>query len=217
MYATNACASSAAYEFTKDFDDIARPGLVRFLKHFGLAVEPEEDEDPADFDLMDSCDEAREYLRQLRGGLKDAQENLVEFDTPLACYPEIATWSRASAVALANARLDDMLSATADDPVDLDRAVRLGAELARRPRDGKQGIEVGPEATAYAADRLASKIERGGVYNPVAEAHAGILAYHALKERRGGRKVAYFDVYKLRRERLEAESKQEKPKQDGPK
>jgi hypothetical protein len=70
MYATNACASSAAYEFTKDFDDIARPGLVRFLKHFGLAVEPEEDEDPADFDLTDSGDEAREYLRQLRGGLK---------------------------------------------------------------------------------------------------------------------------------------------------
>jgi hypothetical protein len=93
----------------------------------------------------------------------------------------------------------------------------LAQKLARRPRDGKQGIEVGPEATAYAADRLASKIERGGVYNPVAEAHAGILAYHALKERRGGRKVAYFDVYKLRRERLEAESKQEKPKQDGPK
>ena len=122
----------------------------------------------------------------------------VEFDTPPACYPDITSWSRESAVALTEARLDDMLGATADGPVDLYRAVHLGAEMAR-----KQGLDVEPEACAYAADRLQSKIDRDAVYNPVTEAHAAILAYRFLKKQRAGGEVVYLDVYKLRRERAE--------------
>ena len=206
---------ASPYNFTKDFDGIARPGLVRYLEHFGCAVEPEEGEDPADFDLMDSSDEAREYLGGLRQALKDPQENLVEFDMPPTCYPGITTWSREGAVAFTESRLDDMLGATADGPVDIYRAVHLGSEMAR-----KQGLDVGPEASAYAADRLKSKIERDAVCNPVTEVHAGILAHRFLKEWQGG-KVVYLDPHKRRRERAERaqheQPKQERPKQDEPK
>jgi hypothetical protein len=206
MYSISNGAATPLYNFRKDFDSIARPGLVRYLEHFGLAVGPEEGEDPADFDLMDSGDEAREYLRQLRGGLEEAQESL-EDSVPLVLYPDIVTWSRESAIALTNRRLDDMLGATDTGPVDLFRAVRLGSEMAR-----KLGLDVGPEAVAYAADRLKSNIERDAVYNPVTEVHAGILAHRFLKEQRGG-EVVYIDEYRLRRERAEVES-QEQPKQE---
>ena len=65
---------ASPYNFTKDFDGIARPGLVRYLEHFGCAIEPEEGEDPADFDLMDSSDEAREYLGLTTGAQRRAGE-----------------------------------------------------------------------------------------------------------------------------------------------
>ena len=104
-----------------------------------------------------------------------------------------------------------MLSATADGPVDIYRAVHLGSEMAR-----ERGLDVGPEAVTYAADRLKSKIERDAVYNPVTEVHAGILAHRFLREWHGG-EVVYLDVYKLRRERLEAESRREQAKRERPK
>ena len=136
MYATNARASSAAYEFTKDFDDIARPGLVRYLEHIGIA--PEDGEDPNDLTV---CPEAVQYLDRLRAALAEAQWFFKE-DVP---HPEITTWSRESAIALIEARLDDMLSATADEPVDIDRVVRLGEELARKPRDESRASTSGPK------------------------------------------------------------------------
>jgi hypothetical protein len=188
------------YDFQKDFGEISRRGMFRYLEHIGIA--PEDGEDPNDLTL---CPGAEQYLDRLRAALAEAQW-FFEEDVP---HPEIATWSRESAIALTEARLDDMLSATADEPVDIDRAVRLGAELARKPRDGKQGLDVGPEAAAYAADRLRSKIERDAVSNPVAEAHAGILDYH----RRGGGKVVYLDMYKLWHERAE-QAKQDARRQE---
>jgi hypothetical protein len=59
-------------------------------------------------------------------------------------------------------------------------------------------IETGPEAVAYAADRLKSKIERNAVYNPITEVHAALLSYRFLKEQNGGGKVVYIDHYKQR-------------------
>src|ERR1700734_3603695 len=49
-------------------------------------------------------------------------------------------------------------------PVDIDRAVCLGIEMAR-----KQGLETTPEAVAYATERLKSKIWRDAVHNPIKE------------------------------------------------
>jgi hypothetical protein len=79
-------------------------------------------------------------------------------------------------------------------PVDVDRAVRLGTEMAR-----KQNLETGPEAVAYATDRLKAKLERDAVYNPISEVHAGFLSYRFLKGMPGGEKVVYMDRYKGRK------------------
>src|ERR1700733_15264691 len=78
-------------------------------------------------------------------------------------------------------------------PVDLDRAVCPGTEMAR-----KQGLEPGPEAVAYATDRLKSKIERDAVYNPIGEVYSVFLSYRFLKEEGSGGKVGYIDHYKRR-------------------
>jgi AAA domain len=89
-----------------------------------------------------------------------------------------------------------MISYEADTkPIDIYRTVYLGTEMAR-----KQGLETGPEAVAYAADRLKSKIERDAVYNPITEVHSGFLSYHFLKGMRDGGKVVYTDHYKRRQE-----------------
>jgi hypothetical protein len=49
----------------------------------------------------------------------------------------------------------------------------------------------------------------------VTEVHAGILAYRFLKEQRGGGKVVYLDVYKLRRERLEQAGQEQQERAEG--
>jgi hypothetical protein len=76
-------------------------------------------------------------------------------------------------------------------PVDIDRALCLGTELA-------QGLETGPEAVAYATDRLKSKIERNAVYNPITEVHSALMTHHFLKEQHGGgeKKILYLDLYR---------------------
>ena len=76
-------------------------------------------------------------------------------------------------------------------PVDVYRAVYLGTEMAR-----KEGLEVGPEAVAYAADRLKSKLERDCVYNPITTVYDAFLSYRFLKERKGGGNVIYLDRHK---------------------
>jgi hypothetical protein len=185
-------ASSANYKFPKDFDGIARPGLIRYLKNLGFGVDLDEGDDPNDFDLEYYTD-AKQYLRRLWKALEETQE-FCEPGLAAPCCPEITTWSLESAVELANTRLEDMLGATEDGPpVDIDRAVRLGTEMAR-----KQGLDVGPEAVAYATDRLKSKIERDAVYNPASAMHNGFLSYRFLKTMPGGEKVVYIDHYKRR-------------------
>ena len=59
-------------------------------------------------------------------------------------------------------------------------------------------VDLGPEAIAYATDRLRSKIERDCVYSPVSVVHSGLLSYRFLKGMRGGEKVVYVDHYKRR-------------------
>jgi archaellum biogenesis ATPase FlaH len=84
-------------------------------------------------------------------------------------------------------------------PVDIDRAVCLGIEMAR-----KQGLETTPEAVAYATERLKSKIWRDAVHNPIKEVHDGFLSYRFLKGMPGGENVVYVDRYKRGWERAAA-------------
>ena len=184
-----ATVSSYGYDFRRDFDSIARPGLIRYLKHLGFGVDLEEGDDPNDFDLT-YYTEAKRYSRRLWRALDEAQE----------FSPE--AWSLDSAIALANTRLGDMLGATEDQaPVDIDRAVRLGTEMVRKQNASGNlpfVIETGSEAVVYATDRLKSKIERNACGNPISEVHAGFLSYRFLKEMRAGEKVLYIDHYKRR-------------------
>jgi archaellum biogenesis ATPase FlaH len=84
-------------------------------------------------------------------------------------------------------------------PVDIDRAVCLGIEMAR-----KQGLETTPEAVAYATERLKSKIWRDAVHNPIKEVHDGFLSYRFLKGMPSGENVVYVDRYKRGWERAAA-------------
>ena len=59
-----ATVSSYGYDFRRDFDSIARPGLIRYLKHLGFGVDLEEGDDPNDFDLT-YYTEAKRYSRRL--------------------------------------------------------------------------------------------------------------------------------------------------------
>ena len=76
-------------------------------------------------------------------------------------------------------------------PVDLERAIRLGIEMAR-----KDGLDVGPEDIAYATERLKYKLERDLVCDPVAVFHSGLQSYRFLKEMNDGRNVVYLDRYR---------------------
>lgn len=102
------------------------------------------------------------------------------------------------------------------EPVDIDRAVRLGTEMAREQNAGGNlpfMIDVGPEAVAYATDRLKSKIERNAVGNPVTTVHSGLLSYRFLKEMNGGGNVVYLDCYKRRQAKSpEADRRGEEPR-----
>jgi archaellum biogenesis ATPase FlaH len=200
MYNELSLASSPSYDFRRDFDAITRPGLVRYLKHLGYDIDEGEDVGQDGLDLT-YYNDAKEYARRLFKALQEAQE-FCELGLPAPCNPEVTTWTRESAVALTNERLEDMIGYEADTkPVDIDRAVRLGTEMARKQNaDGNLpfNIDTGPEAVAYATDRLKSKIWRNAVYNPVTAIHDGLLNYLYLKTMPGGEKVVYIDRYKRR-------------------
>ena len=197
-----------AYDFRKDFSTIAKPGLHRYLDAIGA---PPDNGDWVNLRWYP----ARQYVRHLWNGLNHIQRNYHEFGR--SCDTEIYDikhWTRESVTAYVEARLEDILtSIEPEEPIDVYRAVHLGTEMAR-----EQGYACEPEAIAYTADRLKSKIERDAVYNPVTTAHDGILTYYqwvkpqAERRRAQGRgdgKVVYIDRYKQRREAREAKQKQE--------
>ena len=103
-------------------------------------------------------------------------------------------------------------------PVDFYRAVHLGTELAR-----ERGLDVGPEAVAYAADRLKSKIERDVACEGSTEVLDGFLSYAFQKKMQprrleraeragkatGDTKIVYLDFYKRQRERAAEEAERQ--------
>jgi hypothetical protein len=193
--------SSASYDFRKDFDGIARPGLHRFLDISADLLGNE-------FDAERRAGYAKSYVRDLRRTLKSEQQEAelregIDPSPPMGSPPGTPAyipppWDAERAALLAAEFEADVIhgekrGAAETKPVDINRAVRLGTEMAR-----KQGLETGPEAVAYATERLKSKIERGAVYNPIEEMYSGFLSYRFLKEMRGGGKVVYIDHYKRR-------------------
>jgi hypothetical protein len=186
-----AIKSSHSYEFRQDFSAIAQPGVHRYLKECGF--DPDEPRDG-----LDDCWEAgNDYVKKLWRHLKSVQRDYRDRGSSddLELYG-VEGWTRESVEAYVEQRLADILADMAPtSPIDLYRAVHLGTEMAR-----KEGLDVGPEAVAYAADRLKSKIERDAVYNPITEVHSGFLSYHFLKGMRDGGKVVYTDHYKRRQE-----------------
>jgi hypothetical protein len=191
------------YDFRKDFDDIARPAMIRYLKHLGY--DPDEPSDGFD----DCGDAASKYANTLWKSLRWAQECLHEGRSP-SLHPGITTWSRERAVEFTNTRLEWILAPAVEEPeepIDGYEAVYLGTQVAR-----EQGYACEPEAIAYAADRLKSKIDRDAVENAEVCVHDGILTYYQWlkpkQERLGGGKVVYIDRHKQRREAREAERKQ---------
>ena len=218
MYTAQACASSAvSYDFQRDFSGIARPGMNRYLRRLGY--------DPdAPADGLDDCWRAGlDYLRELRRVLDSNQRQYYDYGHAwdLEIYG-FADWTRESVAAYVEARLSDQLDTDEAPPVDLYKAVYLGTELAR-----ERGLDVGPEAIAYAADRLKSKIERDVVCDGETEVLDGFQSYAFLKETRrrrleltghapGGAEIVYLDVYKRQRERAaeERQAKQEQPRQE---
>jgi AAA domain len=196
----------APYDFRKDFDSIARPAMIRYLKHLGY--DPDEPSDGFD----DCGDAASKYANTLWKLLRWAQK-----------FPGLShgiAASRQSAVEFTNTRLDWMIeSDVPDEPVDIYRAVHLGTEMAR-----EQGYACEPEAIAYAADRLKSKIERDAVENGEVCVHDGILTYYSWAkpqaerhraEGRGDGKVVYVDWRKRKAEKA-AETRRDQPKQNNP-
>jgi hypothetical protein len=190
----NATLSSYSYDFRKDFSDIAQPGLHRYLDAVGA---PPDNGDWVNLRWYP----AKQYVRELWNGLNSIQRDCRKrgHSDDFELY-DIKDWTRESVATYVEARLGDILvDMEPAAPVDIYRAVHLGTEMARKQNaagDLPFMIEVGPEAVAYAADRLKSKIERNCVYNPVTEVHSGLLSYRFLKEMSDGGKVVYLDRYR---------------------
>ena len=219
MYTAQARASTdvasdvVPYTFERDFSGIARPGMNRYLRRLGY--------DPdAPADGLDDCWRAGlDYLRELRSVLTRSERQYYDYGRALDLEVYgFAGWTRESVAAYVEARLSDMIDAPESPPVDLYKAVYLGTELAR-----ERGLDVGPEAVAYAADRLKSKIERDVAFEGSTEVLDGFLSYDFLKKmqplrleraERAGKapddtKVVYIDVYKRQRERAAEEAERQ--------
>ena len=191
MYPQPIESSSPSYDFRKDFDPIARPGMNRYQRACGC--DPDE---PGE--MHDECWEAgNDYVRQLWRALNRIQRDYQELGhlDDLELYG-IADWTRESVAAYVEARLVGILADfEPTPPVDVERTVRLGTELARKQNaDGELPfqIDLSSEAIAFATDHLKSKIERDLVCNPISTFHTGLLNYRFFKEMNGGN-VVYLD------------------------
>jgi hypothetical protein len=201
--------SSASYDFRRNFDSIVRPGLIRFLDISADLLGNQ-------FDADRRAGYTKGYVLDLRRALASEQKFAnfregIEPSPPMSSPPGTPPyihppWNAERAAAIAAEFEADVIDcerrgAADTKPVDIYRAVHLGTEMARKQNaDGNLPfpIDVGPEAVAYAADRLKSKIERNAVHNPIGEVHEGLLSYRFLKTMPGGEKVVYIDSYKLR-------------------
>ena len=134
-----------------------------------------------EFDDERRGDYAKVYMRDAWRALKSVQ-SIAEYGEPWGAERAIEITADFEANAI-----DSERRAADTTPVDIDRAVRLGTEMAR-----KEGLDVGPEAVAYAIDGLKSKIERDAVYNPVTAVYSAFMSYAFLKKQRGGRSVTYL-------------------------
>jgi hypothetical protein len=210
-------ASRRSYDFRKDFDSIVRPGLLRYLDTSAEVL-------GAVFDDERRGDYAKGYTLDLRRALKAAQSDadlvrawkaapasdvdIAEIDAAAQANASLdlwaaevgdaehgGPWSAARAAEIAAEFEANAIAAERDGahakPVDVDRAVRLGTELAR-----KQGLDVGPDAVAYATDGLRSKIERDAVHNPVTAVYSAFMSHAFLKKQSGGRNVLYCDRHR---------------------
>jgi AAA domain len=190
-----AIKSSPSYDFRKDFSDIARPGMIAYQKASGF--DPDE---PSDGEFDDCWAAGNDYVKKLWRHLKSCMGDYRDRGSSddLELYG-VEGWTRESVEAYVEQRLEDILVDMAPTaPVDVYRAVHLGTEMARKQNaagDLPFMIEVEPEAVAYAADRLKSKLERNLVSNPVTEVYSAFLSYRFLKERSGGN-VVYLDRYR---------------------
>ena len=205
--------SSASYDFRRNFDSIVRPGLIRFLDISADLLGNQ-------FDADRRAGYTKAYVLDLRRALASEQKFAnfregIEPSPPMGSPPGTPPyihppWNAERAAAIAAEFEADVIDcerrgAADTKPVDIYRAVHLGTEMARKQNaDGNLPfpIDVGPEAIAYAADRLKSKIERNAVHNPIGEVHEGLLSYGFRKTMPGGEKVVYIDSYKLRREAI---------------
>ena len=173
IYHSSIEGASPLYDFRRDFRALARPGRRRFLDVSAEVLGDEFDGRRAAY--------AKCYVRDVWRALKSLQSN--------AEYGEPWNAERAAEIAaeFESDTIESQRRAADTTPVDIDRAVRLGTELAR-----KQGLDVGADAVAYATDGLRSKIERDAVYNPVTAVYSAFMSYAFLKKQRGGRSVTYL-------------------------
>ena len=206
----NATLSSHSYDFRKDFSNICKRGLDRYLD---ISADLLGDE----FDADREAAYAKEYVRgqwrtlkfeQKIADLSEGVEPSPPMGSPPGTPPYIhPPWNAERAADIAAEFEADVIDAerrgaAETNPVDIYRAVHLGTEMARKQNAGGDlpfTIDTGPEAVAYATDRLKSKIERNAVHNPIEEMYSGFLSYHFLKGMPGGEKVVYIDHYKRRR------------------
>jgi AAA domain len=200
--------ASPVFDFRATFSNICKPGLRRFLD---VSAELLGDK----FDAKRQDGYAKEYVRtvwrvlrseqrdaEIREGVEPSPPISSPPGTPLYIHP---AWNAERAAAIAAEFEADAIDAEKrganPEPIDIDRAVRLGTEMARKQNAGGNlpfMIDVGAEAVAYATDRLKSKLERNACGNPVTTVHSGFLSYRFLKEMHGGGKVVYIDVYRKR-------------------
>jgi hypothetical protein len=185
-YQAQASESSLVYDFRKDFSAIAAPGMRRYMRACGY--EP----DAPSTEIDDCWEYGKNYVSGLFRGLRRVQNDFREFGRSAdADIYDVSQWSREGAQSYIDQRLEDILTSypAEDRPVDVHRAMYLGAQLARKHafhtvEDGEtveRRLDVSEEALAYAEARLKSKIRRDAVYNPITTVHDGIRSYNYLK------------------------------------
>ena len=99
-----ATQSSHSYDFRRDFDSIARPGMHRYLDISADLLGGE-------FDAGRRAGYAKGYVRDLWRMLKSVQNDFGEFGITPDWNPEIKTWTHESALALAEECAADAVDA----------------------------------------------------------------------------------------------------------